>query len=348
MSSFFAKLPMKIRHDYARCSAASGVGGTDLRVGVAAVLGLASYYRKFVKGFANVAALLHRLLEKGAKWDWSKACQFAFDAVNCAGPRIYGLLSAVHRRRGRQRRTLTKAERRYCATRREMLSVVWALRDFRSYIYGQRFLFRGTEPKGQVAQWLAGINSQYYWRWNSGNVHTFCRTCTQCTRRKLLTKKNRAPMQAVVARYPLQRVGMDILVPLEKTKSGNRCVLVLMDNFYKWTVAFQLAKMEANTVAKRPKPLISSAGGVGDVPAEERFSGALLDMLSIMFNRYSCQCDCMLPFVMLANNRSDHESPGVTPAIAILGRESRLPLDVQIRHPPWGEALGLPDYIRET
>ncbi|KRY37106.1 hypothetical protein T03_2090 [Trichinella britovi] len=70
MSSFFAKLPMKIRHDYARCSAASGVGGTDLRVGVAAVLGLASYYRKFVKGFANVAALLHRLLEKGAEWDW--------------------------------------------------------------------------------------------------------------------------------------------------------------------------------------------------------------------------------------------------------------------------------------
>ncbi|KRZ81642.1 hypothetical protein T08_13240 [Trichinella sp. T8] len=76
----------------------------SLRVGIAAVLGLVSYYRKFIKGFANVAALLHRLLEKGAEWDWSKACQFAFDAVNCAGPCIYGLLSAVHRRRGRQRR----------------------------------------------------------------------------------------------------------------------------------------------------------------------------------------------------------------------------------------------------
>ncbi|KRY45229.1 hypothetical protein T03_1480 [Trichinella britovi] len=95
---------MKIRHDYARCSAASGVGGTDLRVGVAAVLGLASYYRKLVKGLANVAALLHRLLEKGDEWDWCKDCQFAFDAVNCAGPRISGLLSVVHRRRGRQRR----------------------------------------------------------------------------------------------------------------------------------------------------------------------------------------------------------------------------------------------------
>ncbi|KRZ83033.1 hypothetical protein T08_15799 [Trichinella sp. T8] len=53
---------------------------------------------------ANVVAILHCLLEKGAEWDCCKACQFAFDAVNCAGPLISRLLSAVHRRRGRQRR----------------------------------------------------------------------------------------------------------------------------------------------------------------------------------------------------------------------------------------------------
>ncbi|KRY22623.1 Transposon Ty3-G Gag-Pol polyprotein [Trichinella patagoniensis] len=44
-------------------------------------LKLASYYRKFVHGFANIAAPLHRLLEKRAGWDWSKACQSAFDAL---------------------------------------------------------------------------------------------------------------------------------------------------------------------------------------------------------------------------------------------------------------------------
>ncbi|KRX83990.1 Retrovirus-related Pol polyprotein from transposon 17.6 [Trichinella sp. T6] len=44
-------------------------------------LWLASYYRKFVNGFANHAAPLHRLLEKGAEWDWSKACQSAFYAL---------------------------------------------------------------------------------------------------------------------------------------------------------------------------------------------------------------------------------------------------------------------------
>ncbi|KRY47380.1 Retrovirus-related Pol polyprotein from transposon [Trichinella britovi] len=60
------------------------------------------------------------------------------------------------------------------------------------------------------------------------------------------------------------------------------------------------------------------------------------------------QWDDMLPFVMLAYNSSVHESTGVTPAIAMLGRELRLPLDVQIGNPPGREAQGLPDYIRET
>ncbi|KRZ49691.1 Retrovirus-related Pol polyprotein from transposon [Trichinella nativa] len=142
-----------------------------------------------------------------------------------------------------------------------MLCSVWALREFLSYIYGQRFLLRTDrsflrwmttfkEPEGQVARWLARVRSQFYWPWMSGDVHTWCRTCTQCTKRKAPTKNNLAPMQAMAARYPLQRVGMDILGPLEKSPSENRCVLVLMDYFNKWTAAFSLANMEASTGAQ--------------------------------------------------------------------------------------------------
>ncbi|KRX75077.1 Retrovirus-related Pol polyprotein from transposon [Trichinella sp. T6] len=132
-------------------------------------LGLASYYRKFVNGFANIAAPLHRLLEKGAEWDWSKACQSAFDALKyhltsapiLAYPEFHrrctvdvdirgdGLGAVLSQREGKAERvvayasrTLTKTERRYCATRREMLGLVWALREFRPYLYGQRFLVR--------------------------------------------------------------------------------------------------------------------------------------------------------------------------------------------------------------
>ena len=37
-------------------------------------------------------------------------------------------------------RTLTRAEQRYCATRREMLALVWASRHFRPYLYGRKFV----------------------------------------------------------------------------------------------------------------------------------------------------------------------------------------------------------------
>ncbi|CAC5390809.1 Retrovirus-related Pol polyprotein from transposon 297,Retrovirus-related Pol polyprotein from transposon 17.6,Retrovirus-related Pol polyprotein from transposon 412 [Mytilus coruscus] len=50
---------------------------TDVR----AFLGLANYYRKFVKGFSKIASPLHRLLVKGAKFIWDNDCQKSFDEI---------------------------------------------------------------------------------------------------------------------------------------------------------------------------------------------------------------------------------------------------------------------------
>ena len=44
-------------------------------------LGLASYYRRFVKGSANIAAPLHRLLVKEVTWSWSAGCDQAFQTL---------------------------------------------------------------------------------------------------------------------------------------------------------------------------------------------------------------------------------------------------------------------------
>ena len=41
-------------------------------------LGLASYYRRFVSGFSEIAAPLHRLSQKGSKFCWTKECDTAF------------------------------------------------------------------------------------------------------------------------------------------------------------------------------------------------------------------------------------------------------------------------------
>ena len=45
-------------------------------------LGLANYYRKFVKNFAAIAKPLHRLTEKNTDFKWTVECQHAFDALH--------------------------------------------------------------------------------------------------------------------------------------------------------------------------------------------------------------------------------------------------------------------------
>ena len=44
-------------------------------------LGVASYYRKFIRGFAHIAAPLHALTEKSNVWHWSGQCEEAFVAL---------------------------------------------------------------------------------------------------------------------------------------------------------------------------------------------------------------------------------------------------------------------------
>ena len=52
-------------------------------------LGLANFYHKFVKGFADIAAPLHGLLKKNTDFGWTKAHQVAFDRLKealCTAP----------------------------------------------------------------------------------------------------------------------------------------------------------------------------------------------------------------------------------------------------------------------
>ncbi|GBG81907.1 hypothetical protein CBR_g34090 [Chara braunii] len=52
---------------------------TELR----SFLGLANYYRKFVRNFFTIAAPLRRLLKKEAIWQWDKECTFALKRLKC-------------------------------------------------------------------------------------------------------------------------------------------------------------------------------------------------------------------------------------------------------------------------
>jgi len=48
---------------------------------IRSLLGLAGYYRRFVKGFSSIASPLTALTQKKAKFEWSEACEKSFQEL---------------------------------------------------------------------------------------------------------------------------------------------------------------------------------------------------------------------------------------------------------------------------
>jgi hypothetical protein len=158
---------------------------------VMSFLGTAGYYRRYVKGFADLAAPLHRLTSKGAQWQWTELEQFAFErlkhalatapvlpfpvkgapylldtdaSANGIGGVLCQVVDGQERVLGYASKTLNKHERNYCVTRRELLAVVKFVRHFRPYLHGQPFVVRTDhsslqwlrdkkDAEGQLARW---------------------------------------------------------------------------------------------------------------------------------------------------------------------------------------------------
>jgi len=44
-------------------------------------LGLVNYYRRFIQGFASIARLLHNMVKKDRKWEWTEKQKEAFEEL---------------------------------------------------------------------------------------------------------------------------------------------------------------------------------------------------------------------------------------------------------------------------
>lgn len=124
---------------------------------VRAFLGLCSYYRKFIKGFAHHSVPLHALTEKNAYFKWTLDCQEAFTYLKSALSKppviafpdfslpfvLYtdascaAVGAVLGQRQGQTEKVvayashvLTKAERKWSTYDRELWAIVWAVRHF--------------------------------------------------------------------------------------------------------------------------------------------------------------------------------------------------------------------------
>ena len=124
-------------------------------------LGLASYYRRFIRDFACISRPLHWLTEKNAPFRWTEERDNAFNRLqqllisapilsypdfskefildtDASNDGVGAVLSQRHN--GMElvvayaSKSLTKAERNYSVTRRELLAIVTFTYHFRQYL----------------------------------------------------------------------------------------------------------------------------------------------------------------------------------------------------------------------
>ena len=126
-------------------------------------LGLANYYRRFIKGYSSMACPLTDLLKKDCSWSWTAECESAFAALKDAISKEpvlrlldFGKPFEVHTDASNlalggvlvqeghpvafESRKLNDTERQYSVHEKEMTAVVHCLDKWRHYLLGVPFL----------------------------------------------------------------------------------------------------------------------------------------------------------------------------------------------------------------
>ena len=136
---------------------------------VRSLLGMSNYCSQFIPDYATITAPLRELTKKNTPFQWSEACQEAYDklkAVLTSSPVVSYFdvnkesivlvdaspvgLSAILAQRAPQSeetkiiayasRSLTDVETRYSQTEKEALAIVWGIEHFHIYLYGAPFI----------------------------------------------------------------------------------------------------------------------------------------------------------------------------------------------------------------
>ena len=133
-------------------------------------LGSMNYYRRFLRQFATMAAPLYDLLKKGKKFNWTKECQESFDKLKAAltSSPVLGVPDVSDKNRSYQvtidsskrgqgavltqeisgtrrviaywSRAVPKHQQKFGATRLELIALHGALKHWRIYLQGTRFV----------------------------------------------------------------------------------------------------------------------------------------------------------------------------------------------------------------
>uniref|UniRef100_A0AAX7U441 Gypsy retrotransposon integrase-like protein 1 n=1 Tax=Astatotilapia calliptera TaxID=8154 RepID=A0AAX7U441_ASTCA len=205
---------------------------------------------------------------------------------------------------------------------------------------------------------MARIRKYFHWPGLRADVAQFCKSCPQCQKTSIKTP-SRAPLQPLpVISTPFERLGMDVVGPVEKSRAGNRYMLVITDYATKYPEVFPLKSVKAKSVAfclvqffsrvGFPREILTDRGtnfmstllkqvhqllgikGLRTTPYHpqtdgltERFNQTLKQMLRKFVNDTGTDWDQWLPYLLFAYREVPQVSTGFSPFELLYGHEMR-------------------------
>lgn len=206
--------------------------------------------------------------------------------------------------------------------------------------------------------------SRFFWAQDlASNITNRVRTCVQCQRAKQAPNSKLGLLASEVATRPFQRVFVDFVGPLPRSKAGNAYLLTVVDAFSKFIILVPTRNQTASTTVRAltrhvfshygfPEYLVSDNGtnfrsnlmrdlclscGIKHVFTSpynpgannvERVNKNIKVAMRIYHQSDHQTWDQHLHWFQVAFNSARHDSTGATPAGIFLGRELNHPLEL--------------------
>ncbi len=207
------------------------------------------------------------------------------------------------------------------------------------------------------------ILRRFYWPTLFRDVQRYCRSCATCQKTSS-TRGRKAPLMPLpVIEEPFQRMAMDIVGPLPKSRTGKRFVLVICDYATRWPEAIPMKSIDAEHVAEELVGIFSRVGIPREILTDqgtnftsqlltelyrllhvrpikttpyhpqtdglvERFNQTLKAMLRRATKQEGKDWDKLIPYLLFAYREVPQASTGFSPFELVYGRHARGPLDI--------------------
>jgi hypothetical protein len=218
---------------------------------------------------------------------------------------------------------------------------------------------------------LLRVQQRYWWPRMTKDVRWYIRSCRDCQFAKKDTGPKGGPLNPLPpCTEPFEVIGMDLVMPMPRSKHGNVAILVWQDYATRWCDAIPLKDTTASTLGRAfwfnivcrfgcPRRILTDLGrnfmsAMFDEILRftktsrlrttayhpqtdglvERQNQTMKQMIRTYINRKQDDWDELLPYLAFAYNTSANSTTGYSPYYLLYGREATLPVDVAMDWTP--------------